>query len=123
MSIKKAGAALLIASSIGTAFANVCITAPGKIVCGSGEVDHLSGNGVVKVSGTSINGLTSVNGALSADNAHFTGIDVNGKTSLMQCLVKGDVSIKGVLEANATKFDSSIDLHTGKSNFNKSIVK
>lgn len=107
----------LSAGFIPIANASVCQYLPGAVVCGSGTVDHLSGNGTVTVNGTIVNGQTSVNGLLNATDANFSGIDVNGSASFIQCTVNGISTIKGSLTSSSSKFQNSLDVYSNEIRF------
>lgn len=95
----------------------VCKILPGSTTCGAGTVNSLTGNGMVTINGTTITGSTSVNGLLSAKNASFTSLDVNGSTNLIQCKVKADAAIKGSLSAYSTKFQGKLEIHSNLTRF------
>ncbi|KTD33584.1 hypothetical protein Lnau_2335 [Legionella nautarum] len=112
MKLKTITSALMFAGVISTVNAEVCKISPGSVTCGKGTVSELTGNGMVSVNGTTINGPTTVNGMLTADDAYFSTLDVNGSVSLMQCTVNELAEIKGNLKAASTKFENSLDIHS-----------
>ncbi len=67
--------------------AKVCKYAPESGICGKGTVSTWSGNGIVTVKGTSVEGVTKVNGMLNAADANFSSLNVNGSTTLFNCNV------------------------------------
>lgn len=112
MRLKKLGSAVMLVGAISTANADVCKEMPGSVTCGKGTVDRLTGNGMVSVNGTTIDGPTHVNGMLTADDASFGSLNVNGSVSLTQCTVNTGADIKGSLKASSSKFESSLDIYS-----------
>lgn len=110
MKIRAIIPAVMLAGTMSVAHAQVCKIAPGSVTCGKGTVSSLTGNGLVSVNETTVEGATIINGMLSADYATFTSLNVNGSTTLMQCVVNSDTEIKGALKASATKFLGSLDV-------------
>ena len=102
---------------IQSAEASVCQSLPGSVVCGAGVVEQLSGNGTVTVNGTTVNGPTNVNGLLSATDASFSNLDINGSANFIQCTINGEASIKGSLNASSTKFESSLEIYSNEVRF------
>ncbi|MBA4696642.1 MAG: hypothetical protein H2069_04540 [Legionella sp.] len=115
MVIKKTGLALMLAGTVAASQASVCKIAPGSVTCGQGTVNSLVGNGMVSVNGTTITGPTSINGLLTADDASFTSLQVNGSTSLVQCTINLDADIKGSLKASSTKFENTLHIYSNSS--------
>lgn len=110
MKINKIIPAVILAGTMSAAHADVCKIAPGSVTCGKGTVSSLTGNGLVSVNETTVEGATIINGMLSADYATFASLNVNGSTTLMKCSVNGDTEIKGALKASATKFNGALDI-------------
>jgi hypothetical protein len=104
--------ALMLASAVSVAHAEVCKQTPGSVTCGKGTVDKLTGNGMVSVHGTTVNGPTLINGMLTADDANFSALNVNGSVSLTQCSINDFAEIKGSLNASSTKFERSLDIYS-----------
>ncbi len=100
----------------------VCKILPGSTTCGAGTVSSLTGNGMVTVNGTTVTGATIVNGLLSAEDASFTSLDVNGSTNLIQCTVNADAAIKGTLSASSTKFQGKLEIYSNSTRFINSKV-
>ncbi|CAM4499377.1 MAG: hypothetical protein LEGION0403_FIIPPAGN_02536 [Legionella sp.] len=110
MKFKKIISALMLTGVVTAVNADVCKHAPGSVTCGKGTVRSLSGNGMVTVNGTTVEGATNVNGMLNADDANFASLNVNGSVTLIQCIVNQDVKIKGSLKATSSKFEKSLDI-------------
>ena len=110
MKFKKVISALMLTGAATSVNADVCKHAPGSVTCGKGTVGSLSGNGMVTVNGTTVEGATNVNGILNADDASFSSLNVNGSASLIQCIVNQDAEIKGSLKATSSKFERSLDI-------------
>lgn len=117
MKLKTVVSALMLSGIVGAVHADVCKQTPGSVTCGKGRVNSLTGNGMVSVAGTTIEGPTIVNGMLTADDANFSTINVNGSVSLMQCTVNDAAEIKGSLKASSTKFERSIDIYSSSIRF------
>lgn len=122
MSLKKVASAVMLVGAVATANADVCKETPGSVTCGKGTVLSLTGNGMVSVNGTTIEGPTHINGMLTADDASFASLNVNGSVSLMQCSVNTEADIKGSLKASSSKFESSLDIYSGSTRFINSKV-
>ncbi|MCC5792136.1 MAG: hypothetical protein JJT82_05945 [Legionellaceae bacterium] len=110
MKFKKVISALMLTGAVAAVNADVCKHAPGSVTCGKGTVGSLSGNGMVTVNGTTVEGATDVNGMLNADDAHFASLNVNGSVILIQCIVNQGAEIKGSLKATSSKFEKSLDI-------------
>lgn len=110
MKFKKIISALMLTGAVTAANADVCKHAPGSVTCGKGTVDSLSGNGMVTVNGTTVEGATKINGMLNADDANFARLNVNGSVVLIQCVVNHGAEIKGSLKATSSKFEKSLDI-------------
>lgn len=112
MVVKKVASALMLIGAVSSANADVCKVTPGSVTCSKGEVDSLKGNGMVSVNGTTIRGITLVNGMLNADDASFSSLDINGNATLYKCSVNDEAEIKGSLKASTTIFEKSLDIHS-----------
>lgn len=112
MVVKKVVSALMLIGAVSSANADVCKANPGSVTCGKGEVESLKGNGMVSVNGTTVRGITTVNGMLSADDASFSSIDINGNVTLYKCSVNDEAEIKGSLKASSTIFEKSLDIYS-----------
>lgn len=121
MKIKKLVTTLFLTGSV-VAHASVCNIVPGSITCGKGTVEHLSGNGMVTVNGTTVSGSTLVNGLLNAEDANFFSLDVNGSAKLTQCTINEIASIKGSLVASSTKFEKTLEVFSSETRFVNSKV-
>ncbi|WP_133131361.1 hypothetical protein [Legionella yabuuchiae] len=110
MKFKKIISALMLTSAVTAVNADVCKHAPGSVTCGKGTVGSLSGNGMVTVNGTTVEGATLVNGMLNADDANFASLNVNGSAVLIQCVVNQNAEIKGSLKASLSIFEKSLDI-------------
>lgn len=110
MKLKKIISALMLTGAVTAANADVCKHAPGSVTCGKGTVGNLSGNGMVTVNGTTVEGATEINGMLNADDANFASLNVNGSVMLIQCVVNQSAEIKGTLKASSSKFEKSLDI-------------
>lgn len=117
MKLKTIASGLMLVSVISAAHAEVCKQTPGSVTCGKGTVDKLSGNGMVSVHGTTINGPTLINGMLTADDANFSALSVNGSITLTQCTINEFANIKGSLNASSTKFERSLDIYSSAIRF------
>ena len=117
MQPKKIVSALMLVGAVSTAHADVCKYAPGSVTCGKGTISSLSGNGMVSVYGTTIEGETIINGMLTADDAKFSSLNVNGTANLVQCTVNSDAEIKGALKASSTKFENTLDIFSNSTRF------
>lgn len=120
--VKKIIATIFLTGSVASTYASVCNTVPGSVTCGQGTVDSISGNGMVTVNGTQVIGSTLVNGLLSADDASFFSLDVNGSAKLTQCTINDAATIKGSLTASSTKFEKTLDLFSSQTRFINSKV-
>jgi hypothetical protein len=117
MVIRKAVPALLLMGAFTAVNAEICKHAPGSVICGKGTVSTLSGNGMVTVKGTRVEGATKINGMLNATDANFSSINVNGSSTLFQCTVNQDIEIKGALKASSTNFEKSLDIFSSTVRF------
>lgn len=117
MRLKKVVSTMMMMGIISIANADVCKETPGSITCGVGSVKKLVGNGMVYVNGTTIEEATVVNGVLTADDAHFFTLNVNGSASLTQCIVNSEANIKGSLKASSSKFESVLDIYSSSTRF------
>lgn len=122
MVLRNAVSALMLMGAFTAASAEVCKHAPGSVTCGKGTVSSLSGNGMVTVNGTTVEGATNINGMLNAEDSNFSSLNVNGSTTLFQCTVNQDIEIKGALKASSTKFEKSIDIFSNSIRFINSKV-
>jgi len=100
----------MLTGAVTAANADVCKHAPGSVTCGKGTVSSLSGNGMVTVNGTTVEGATHINGLLNADDANFASLNVNGSITLIQCIINQNAEIKGSLKASSSKFEKSLDV-------------
>lgn len=114
MRFKKLVVALVLCGGVSMANASVCNYAPGNVTCGTGVVDSLQGNGTVVVNGTTVSGITLVDGLLNADDANFSSLEVNGSVKLTQCTVNDVAIIKGSLAASSTKFQKTLKIYSDK---------
>jgi len=118
---KKLAIALVLSGSLSMASAdtntNVCTYDPGNVNCGSGTVESLQGAGTVIMNGTTVTGMTVVNGLLNADDANFNSLEVNGSVKLSQCTVNDMTDIKGSLTASSTNFKKSLKIYSEKTRF------
>lgn len=105
---------LILAGSFSVANASVCNYGPGNVTCSTGVVDSLQGTGNVVVNGTTVSGATIVDGLLSADDANFSSLEVNGSAKLTQCTINDTANIKGSLAASSTKFQKSLKIYSDK---------
>lgn len=118
LAIKKIFFPILLVGCISSTHAgDVCNMLPGIINCGEGVIDHINGNGIASINGTSITGKTLFNGALSANNATFSSIDLKGSVNLTQCTVSEKSNIKGALVASSTKFNNKLTVYSDKVKF------
>ena len=124
MQFKQIVMAVVLTGSMAMANAstNVCNYVPGSVICGSGKVDSLEGNGTVTVNGTTVSGPTVVNGILTADDANFNSLEVNGSAKLAQSTVDDVANIKGTLSASSTKFEKSMKIYSNETRFINSKV-
>ena len=77
---------------------------------------------MVAVNDAHILGETTVNGFLSAHNASFTDLNINGTANLFNCVVKEDVEIRGYLLASSTEFKSKVNVYSNSIKFINSKV-
>ena len=117
MQLKKVVSVIILAGTVSIANADVCKQSPGSVTCGKGTVSSLSGNGMVSVNGTIVEGSAIVNGMLTAIDANFGLLQVNGGVTLMQCTVKEDSEIKGSISASSSKFEKSLDIFSNSIRF------
>lgn len=117
MKFKKIITALMLTGAVTAANADVCKYAPGSVTCGKGTISSLSGNGMVTVNGTTVEGATNVNGMLNADDANFASLNVNGSVTLIQCTINQDSEIKGSLKASSSKFEKSLNIFSSSIRF------
>ncbi len=117
MKLKKIASTLMLITAVSAAHAEVCKQTPGSVSCGAGTVEKLTGNGMVSMHGTTVNGPTTINGMLTADDANFSALNVNGTVSLMQCSVNEYAEIKGSLNASSSKFEQSLEIYSGTVRF------
>lgn len=118
---KQSIAALLLVGCA-VAQADTCRVVPGSITCGNGTVDHLLGNGMVNVNGTTVTGAAVINGLLNAEDASFSSLEVNGSANFIQCTVNETADIKGSLNASSTKFQSKLEIYSNSVRFINSKV-
>jgi hypothetical protein len=114
---------LLISSISSVEAGGVCNIQPGSVNCGHGTVEHVYGNGMVNIDGTTVTGATMVNGSLSAKDANFLSLDVNGSAHLMNSIVNEQSSIKGELTASSTKFEHGLTIYSNSTKLIKSTIK
>tara|TARA_Y100000588_G_C13790504_1_gene726460 strand:- start:59 stop:655 length:597 start_codon:yes stop_codon:yes gene_type:complete len=112
----------LLASCVSIANANICKSEPGSITCGKGEVNSLTGNGMVTINGTTILGDTAVNGMLNATDGSFNKLNVNGAALLVQCTVNETAQVKGTLTASSCKFENTLRIYSNMTRFINSKV-
>lgn len=122
INIKKVVVTLFLTGSVATVNAGVCNIIPGSVTCGHGSADSLSGNGMVTVNGTTISGITQVNGLLNAEDANFFSLEVNGSVKLTQCTINDAANIKGSLTASSTKFEKTLEVYSSETRFINSKV-
>lgn len=122
MDLRKALSSLMVMGAVTTAHADVCKFIPGNVTCGKGTVNQLSGNGMVTVSGTTVEGVTQVNGMLNADDARFASLNVNGSANLTQCTIQQDAEIKGALKASSSTFEKSLTIFSNLTRLTSSKV-
>lgn len=123
MKLKKVVSAMMLLGAVASVNAEICKKAPGSVTCGKGTVSSLSGNGMVTVNGTTVEGGTNVNGMLNADDANFSSISVNGSAIFLQCTINHETQIKGSLKASSTKFEKSVDIFSNSIRFVNSSVR
>lgn len=117
MQLKEVVSAFILVGAVSAANADVCKHTPGSVTCGKGTVSSLSGNGMVSVNGTIVEGSTIINGMLTATDANFGLLNINGGVSLMQCTVNDSSEIKGSLSASSSKFEKSLDIFSSSIRF------
>lgn len=122
INIKKIVTAFFLTRGMAALNAGVCNVVPGRVICGKGSIENLSGNGMVALNGTTISGTTVVDGLLNADDANFFSLKVNGSVKLMQCIVNDTASIKGSLTASSTKFEKTLNVYSNEIRFINSKV-
>lgn len=77
---------------------------------GSEIIDSAHANGVLKLEGTTISGLASVNGSLHAQDAQIALLEVNGSAYLNKCIVTQKAQINGVLSGTHNRFDGELSI-------------
>lgn len=112
----------LLAGCVSIANADTCKSEPGNITCSNGEVNSLTGNGMVNVNGTTILGDTDINGMLNATDGSFNKLNVNGTASLIQCTINDIAQIKGTLTASSSKFENTLSIYSNMTRFINSKV-
>ena len=118
LAIKNIFIPILLVGYISSAHADdACNILPGIISCKKGVVDHIHGNGIASINDTTITGKTLFNGSLSANNATFSSVDLNGSVKLTQCTINDQAIIKGGLIASSTKFMHGVTVHSNKVEF------
>lgn len=121
--LKKSIIAIILAGSVTAGQANnVCKIQPGSVTCGKGTVSNIEGNGMVTINGTTVSGSAVINGLLSATDAHFYSLEVNGNTNLTQCTINKPSEIKGSLTASSTKFETDLTIYSNSTRFINSKV-
>lgn len=120
--IKTVMATFFLSTSVVTVNAGVCNIIPGSVTCGKGTINKLSGYGVTAVHGTTVLGSTSINGTLSAEDASFSSLDVNGSVKLTQCTINEEANIRGSLTASSSKFEKILEVHSNVTRFINSKV-
>lgn len=91
----------------------------GLVHCAEGQVESIHSNGVTIVEGSTVKGATIINGDLTAKNAIFTDLSVNGVAKLDRCEIKSDSMINGSVESNRSVFDKTITLASNNSVFDQ----
>jgi hypothetical protein len=117
MNFRNIASAMMMVGAVSVAHAEVCQVSPASVTCGKGRIASLIGNGIVSVTGTTISGPTTINGVLTADDADFSSLNVNGSVTLMECVVNSGVTIKGSLKASSVSFKSSVDIYSSSTRF------
>lgn len=85
--------------------------------------DAIQCNGSAILKGTTVCGLTEVNGSLNADNSALTTLQVNGQTILNNCVITHAANITGGLIADNTKFQSPLNVTSQKITLKKCTVE
>ncbi|MDF1828104.1 MAG: hypothetical protein P1U39_07475 [Legionellaceae bacterium] len=120
---KKIFMTILLLSSIANVGANsVCNTLPGGLNCGQGTVNQVYGNGIVNIDGTTVTASTMVNGTLTAQNASFFSLDVNGTADFINSSISEPSSIKGALSASSTIFNNGLNVYSNETKLTKSKI-
>lgn len=122
MKLKPILTILLAAGLASNVHAEICNSQPGSMTCGKGEINNLKGNGMVTINGTTVTGVTIVNGVLNATDCSLNTLDVNGTGSLMQCTINDNAEIKGSLSASSSKFEHGLNVHSNVTRFINSKV-
>jgi len=112
----------LLGSISSVTASQVCNVLPGSVDCGTGTIDQIHGNGVVNIDGTTVTGATMVNGMLSAKNANFSSLEINGSATIFNSIINNQSSIKGTLAASSTKFNNGLTIYSSLTKFTKSRV-
>lgn len=121
--LKKSAVAMLLVGSVTAGHANdVCKIQPGSVTCGKGTVSNITGNGMVAINGTTVSGSAIIHGLLSATDANFSSLEVNGSANLIQCTINELSEIKGSLTASSTKFESGLIVYSSSTRFINSKV-
>lgn len=118
MNFTKMLIALFFISAVSLANAEICKSMPGNLNCAKGEINHIKANGIVSVNGTTVSGVSLVNGMLSADNASFSSLEVNGSSTISKSSINKDARIKGSLIATSSFFKQSLDLYSNYARIN-----
>lgn len=121
--LKEIVVTMLFVGSMSSVYASeVCHQFSGGVNCGKGTMENVSGNGIVKINGTTVTGATMANGSFSAMDADLFSLDINGSANLSGCLVHAQSSIKGTLTASSTTFDNGLTMYSSITKLIKSKV-
>lgn len=118
MSFNKLVSILICISAVTVAHANsdVCIYKPGNVECGYGKTDTVFGNGSVRMLGTTVEGSSSINGSLNAENAKLDTLVIRGSAALDKTTIKY-ADIKGSLNATRSRFENDVEIYSNKARF------
>jgi hypothetical protein len=92
-------------------------TAMGMTSYGKETMEELTINGFGELNGTKVTLKLEVNGSLQATNADIGKMQVNGKATLENCIIRQKSTIHGFLTAKNTKFFDEITIASKKTVF------
>jgi cytoskeletal protein CcmA (bactofilin family) len=123
INMKQGLIALMLFAGFSASYAEeTCSILSGNMTCHGGTINKLTANGIVKVGSTVITGPTVVNGLLSAANANFMTLEVNGSAHLTECVIMANAQIKGYLSATATRFEGQLKIYANAATLSNSKV-
>lgn len=102
----------LIFGLIAISFAASLLAEPTKAIGGAnfgkGTHESIDGTGLVKLSGTTVDGDVHVLGSLIAQNGEIGSIDVTGEVNLTQTIVREGGSVMGSFQAVRSKIEGPV---------------